>query len=97
MALYPFILISKKDVPFYTLNHERIHHKQQLELLLVFFYLWYFLEFAILFLKHKNRKMAYMNISFEKEAYHNHKDIDYLNKRKAFSFLNYYKFFSNKN
>jgi len=41
MALFPFILIKKKDLPVgdVLINHERIHLQQQLELLLIPFYI----------------------------------------------------------
>jgi len=32
---------------------------------------------------------AYQNISFEREAYQNEKELDYLDNRKPFSFINY--------
>ena len=48
------------------LNHEEIHAKQMKELLYVFFYVWYFVEwFAKLFVYGRD---AYRNISFEREA-----------------------------
>lgn len=48
------------------MNHEEIHTKQMEELLYVFFYLWYFVEwFAKLFVYGRD---AYRNISFEREA-----------------------------
>lgn len=91
MALFPFVLMSKKDLPPEVLNHEKIHLKQQLELLLIFFYFWYFIEFFIHFCKLGSREKAYMNISFEKEAYQNHHDFNYLKNRKAWTFIGYLK------
>jgi len=63
------------------MNHERIHIKQQLELLILPFYVIYLIEFGIGWLRHKNKKKAYMNISFEREAYKNDTDFSYLKKR----------------
>jgi len=37
----------------------------------------------------RNRKKAYRNISFEREAYANESNPDYLTNRKFFSFFNY--------
>lgn len=68
-------------------NHESVHWKQQGELLIVFFYIIYILEWLVkLFIY--GRK-AYYNISFEREAYKHEKDLFYLNKRKKFAWLQY--------
>lgn len=69
-----------------TLNHEKIHTAQIKELWYVFFYIWYIIEWLIkLFMKGN----AYRNISFEREAYNNEKDLDYLHNRKFFSWTSY--------
>ncbi len=93
VAIYPFIFI--KDKSFKTdlqlINHEKIHLKQQLELLLLPFFIWYAIEFLFRYIQFKNAHMAYKNISFEKEAYINESNLNYLNDRKLFSFLKYLK------
>lgn len=71
-----------------TLNHESIHTAQMRELLYVGFYLMYLVEW---FLRLFMRGNAYRNISFEREAYLNEKDKEYLKDRKPFSFLRYLK------
>ena len=68
-----------------TLNHEKIHTAQIKEMLYVFFYVWYVIEWIIRIPKGN----AYRNISFEREAYANDKDPNYLNTRKVFAFLKY--------
>ena len=68
-----------------TLNHESIHTEQIKELGYIFFYIWYFIEW-LLRLPFGN---AYYNISFEREAYTNEKNIKYLQARKHYSFLKY--------
>lgn len=35
------------------------------------------------------KRYAYRNISFEKEAYNNENDMDYLDKREHFSWIEY--------
>ena len=91
MALWPFVVLKhqslKKDSVF--LNHEQIHLRQQAELLVVFFYLWYGLEFAARFFQYGNKYSAYKNISFEREAYFHEGEMDYLKKRTAFGFLKF--------
>lgn len=71
----------------HTKTHESIHLKQQAEMLVIFFYLWYGLEF--LFKLFKYGKRAYMNLSFEKEAYENAESPEYLNTRKRYSWFKY--------
>ncbi|PHR11762.1 MAG: hypothetical protein COA40_10640 [Aequorivita sp.] len=91
ITLWPFVVLKhhslKKDAVF--LNHERIHLRQQAELLILFFYLWYGLEFLIRLIQYKNRHKAYRNISFEREAYHYESDFNYLKKRKPYGFLKF--------
>jgi hypothetical protein len=90
ITLYPFILTNKnKIIDDYTLNHEKIHIKQQKELLIFLFYIWYGIEYLIKMIKYKNSHTAYMNISFEREAYKHEQDLHYLDKRKLFSFIKY--------
>ncbi|MAZ72150.1 MAG: hypothetical protein CMC70_03290 [Flavobacteriaceae bacterium] len=93
IALWPFVILRKKELKEDArfLNHERIHLKQQAELLILFFYLCYGIEFLIRWFQYKNRKLAYRNISFEREAYANEKDLYYLKKRPFWEFLNYFK------
>lgn len=89
MVLWPFLILSRRELKNdrVFMNHERIHLRQQLELLVVPFYLWYGFEFLVLWIHHKNAHTAYRNISFEKEAYKNEKDLDYLKKRPFWGFI----------
>ena len=72
-----------------TLNHEAIHTAQMKELLYIFFYLFYVIDWLIGLVAHLDFRRAYRDICFEKEAYENEKDLDYLQKRKRFNFLKY--------
>ena len=69
-----------------VINHERIHTAQMVEMLVVFFYLWYLVEWMVRLLMKGN---AYYNISFEREAYRHEHDLEYLKKRKHFTWLRY--------
>lgn len=91
MALFPFIFTRKErgTLSDTTINHEKIHGRQQIEMLLVLFYLWYALEWLIRLMQYRNRKAAYRNISFEREAYANQHNPDYLKSRKLFEFTKY--------
>lgn len=64
-------------------NHEAIHTAQMKELLYVFFYVIYFLEWLYRLIFHT--KTAYMGISFEREAYENEANPNYLDTRKHFA------------
>ena len=89
IALFPFIVLRQsrmKDDPV-LINHEKIHLRQQLELLVIPFFIWYGLEFLIRYLKYRNWRMAYSTISFEREAYKNEKDLNYLKSRSWYGFL----------
>ena len=72
-----------------TIRHEKIHTAQMRELLFVFFYLFYVIEWIIRMVQFRNSYMAYRNISFEREAYQNQEDMYYLKSRKFFGFLKY--------
>ncbi|PKA83377.1 hypothetical protein ATE92_1529 [Ulvibacter sp. MAR_2010_11] len=89
IALWPFIILKEKrfkdDAVF--LNHERIHLRQQIELLVLPFFIWYGVEFLIRWLQYHDRYQAYLNISFEREAYGNEIDLDYLKKRSFWKFV----------
>lgn len=93
MAIYPFILIQKvsykKEVVL--VNHEKIHHRQQLELLVVPFYLLYLLHYLYNLLKYRKHQAAYLNIVFEKEAYTQQQNLTYLNTRRVFSWIKYFR------
>lgn len=91
MALFPFILIRDKQKAENSvlINHESIHIRQQLELLIIFFYVWYGLEYLIRWIATGSKMEAYRNISFEKEAYAFQHDQKYLNKRKFWSHISW--------
>lgn len=91
MAIFPFILIKDKNLRLNTtlINHERIHLRQQLELLILPFYFWYLIEYLIRLIQYKNVTAAYLNISFEREAYQNDEDLEFLQNRKLFNFLRF--------
>jgi|SRR5690606_5634468 len=93
MAVFPFILVKyyKDQVNVVFLNHEKIHLRQQIEMLILPFFVWYIVEFFIRFIQYKNTDLAYRNISFEREAYTNETDLNYLKNRSFFCFLHYLK------
>ena len=48
ITLYPFIFVRNESDKYdkELINHERINLRQQKELLVLFFYIWYFLDFS---------------------------------------------------
>lgn len=92
-TFFPFVFLRyKKDKEnLVLLNHERIHIRQQLEMLVVPFFLWYFTEYVFRLLQFRDRRKAYHNISFEREAYLNDNNSNYLSNRKLYSFFKYLK------
>lgn len=91
LTTFPFIFLryatDKENLVF--VNHEKIHLRQQLELLILPFFIWYFLEYLVRLVQYKNRELAYRNISFEREAYTNETNLDYLKSRSFLRFAKY--------
>lgn len=89
IALWPFIILKYKHLKnnAVLLNHEKIHLAQQIELLIIPFYIWYVIEYVVKWWIYKNRYKAYFNLSFEREAYTNENNLNYLKQRKPWGFL----------
>ncbi len=90
MCLHPFLLVNREfDIARFpeTLNHERIHARQQIEMLWIFFFLWYLTEYLVRLLMYRSHHQAYMNLSHEREAYLHAGDPGYLKKRRPFAWF----------
>jgi hypothetical protein len=87
ITLAPFGIFIKEKYYYNRIfvTHETIHWKQQMEMLIIPFYLWYLIEWLIKLFIYGSR--AYMSISFEREAYSNDNDFKYLSHRKRFSWI----------
>lgn len=89
ITLAPFGIYIKR----YWLNnasiitHEKIHWKQQVEMLFVFFYIWYVVEWFIKLVIYG--RGAYYKISFEREARFHTNIPFYLERRKHFTWFYY--------
>ena len=91
IVLWPFVFVKRRELknnPMF-MNHERIHLRQQLELLVLPFFIWYFLEYLIRLLQYRSSYKAYNMISFEREAYKNENDLGYLRRRRFWGFWKY--------
>jgi len=83
ITLRPFgCYFREEKYKILSYDHEYMHWLQQGELLCVFFYIWYFIEWLIKI--PFCGKKAYISICFEQEAY---KEVYWL--RKDFGFLKY--------
>jgi hypothetical protein len=86
---FGFGVWSRGEMDERVRRHETIHFQQQLELLFIgqwALYLFYYLKGLI---KYKAGPIAYRESPFEREAYRNEHDENYLKNRKRYSWLNY--------
>lgn len=91
------VLFTKNDsLSRNTILHESIHTAQIREMLYIFFYIWYGIEYLLIRLFHKTQNGAYKDISFEEEAFDNSYNWDYLSTRKHYSWIKYIKIKDNK-
>ncbi len=92
IVVFPFIFIKdpKLRSNMVFINHERIHLRQQIELLVIPFYVLYCVEFIVRLVQYRNWRNAYLAISFEKEAYFNEKNLDYIESRSFYGFKDYF-------
>ena len=89
ITLYPYI-ISRGEMDETTLNHEMIHIYQQKELAVIGFYVLdagYWLKNKIF--NKMDSSQAYYNIPFEREAYMNESNPEYLDTRKKMAWREY--------
>lgn len=93
LTIFPFVILREEmrgtAEAMVTINHERIHIRQQIELLLVFFAVWYAASFLYGRLRGRSWYDSYRNIIFEREAFDRMYDPDYLKKRRVFAFMKY--------
>lgn len=91
ITLFPFIFLKKENLKAdkTLINHEKIHLKQQIELGILFFYVFYAIEWFVKFITYRNSMLAYQNLSFEREAYCHQNNFTYLKSRKTWAFLKY--------
>lgn len=92
MAIWPVVLVSERRLlkDSVLLNHERIHLRQQAELLVIPFYILYLCNYLINLAVYRRHDKAYLNIIFEREAYQMEMDLAYLNSRKWYSWVTFF-------
>lgn len=97
ITIWPWIVIRERyrDNPRFdsrakiTINHETIHIKQQQEMLVLPFFIWYFVEWFLKSIIYMSFNKGYLNISFEREAYSHQTNHLYLKTRKWYSWMKY--------
>lgn len=91
ITIWPVILLKHKELleNQVLLNHERIHLRQQIQMLILPFYIWYGMEYVVRLIQFRNSNKAYRNLSMEREAYTNESNLDYLKTHGFWSFLKY--------
>lgn len=91
IALYPFVIFKEASLKRNStiVNHEKIHLKQQIECLVLPFYLVYLIEYCRHRLKGKSHYWAYRSIRFEREAFDHEADAAYLSNRSLFAWVKY--------
>lgn len=92
VALYPFVLLKQAHLRHdqRLMLHERIHLRQQLELLIFPFYVVYLLHYLLLLWRFRNHWQAYRHICFEREAYAHEHNTAYLTQRPFWAWRKYW-------
>jgi hypothetical protein len=91
LTVFPFVVVRDRNAQDYLvlMNHERIHLRQQMELLVLPFFVIYGLDYLVKLIRYRDQSLAYRNIVFEREAYQNENDLDYLKSRSFWKFMKY--------
>lgn len=87
-TIYPFIIGTswKKNQPI-LMNHEKIHLKQEKELLIIPFLIVHVLSFFLILIRRLSIVKAYKTSVFEREAFAHEENLEYLNTRKLFAWI----------
>ena len=93
-GFWPFLVVRSnlKNAPVLEelINHEKIHLRQQLEMLILFAEILYIVEFLYgRYILKLSKKEAYYFISLEQEAHINAPNQNYLKNRKLFALIPY--------
>lgn len=85
------VIFAKRPCSNTAINHEQIHTAQIKELAYIFFYIIYVGEWLVRTVQYRGLERGYFNISFEREAYANQRNLDYLTHRPHFNWRRYLK------
>ena len=82
-------VVCRGEMSEKTKNHETIHYRQQLEMLFIFQWVMYGLFHIVGLIRHRDGTIAYYENPFEREAYDNDQDLEYLQNRKHYAWVRY--------
>ena len=96
-SIFPFIFVSpKKRINQYSkdkqnvlLNRDKIYFKQCLETAVIGYFVIFFFEFFCNYLKYMKVSKAYEQIRFQQESRDNKLNLNYLEERNCYSWINY--------
>lgn len=96
-SIFPFIFVSpKKRINQYSkdkqnvlLNRDKIYFKQCLETAIIGYFVIFFFEFFCNYLKYMKVSKAYDQIRFQQELKDNKLNLNYLEERNCYSWINY--------
>jgi hypothetical protein len=91
LGWFIFRKYGKNSIGEQLLNHESIHVRQQVEMVFLLQWAWYFVEYLVRLAVYRSHDKAYRNISFEREAYANEHNLEYLRTRKRWAWVKYLK------
>ena len=86
ITIGPFVF-SRGVMSERTKNHEAIHWQQYIDCGIIGFLILYYLFYAINLIRYRDGQTAYYMIPFEKEAYDNDNNLDYLLTRRRFAWI----------
>jgi len=86
ITIGPFVF-SRGEMSEVTKNHETIHWQQYIETGIVGFVILYYVFYFLNWLKYREGSTAYYTIPFEREAYANDNNLEYLQTRKRYSWM----------
>ncbi len=83
------VVFAKGPLNSVSARHEYIHTLQQREMLYVFFYLWYAVEWLLRLAYCRDGYKSYANLAFEREAYANQYNPHYPQQRRPYAWLHH--------
>ena len=79
------LVFSRGEMSDITKNHEAIHWQQYIETGILGFIILYYTFYLMNYIRYRDGKIAYYMIPFEKEAYDNDENLEYLENRERWT------------
>lgn len=79
------LVFSRGEMSDITKNHEAIHWQQYIETGILGFIILYYAFYLMNYIRYRDGKIAYYMIPFEKEAYDNDENLEYLENRERWT------------